>query len=451
MLENELGLLIRELHRANCGDFDWFSEQDFPNFVAVGEVQCHFTSAALVSLTKLGRELHRNRDLPRKRIEQDDLIRMLRVVVAHAFFEGVLIAGEASVMRSTKKTLKERLEAEIDKRAGRVTHVFPIATTGFEKAGPLTMGPVELITVRQWIEQVHVNPDPNREELDPAWKQAVLGVGAQVLNRRSEEISETVRYALGNSGAVLRVTVDGFETAFSRKFGRIVAQCCLDILSLLHRVPAVFKKQGIFDWNSRPLYAPFFYEMDGFLGIDSEPNLPYRLTSSQIVSLRRCFNDFQGSIDKVVFGLLNQGVVRNPKLCQRWSTALNWYAEGCREPDDAVAVAKIGTALDVLSGGGEEHGILNMLLVLLEKQEDQSVIEGYGESLTLKVVVFRLYKQTGRSGVLHGTHVDRTKSFDELRQIGEIIAGRALLESLRRLGSYEGADEDRAFRTMVAR
>ena len=56
---------------------------------------------------------------------------------------------------------------------------------------------------------------------------------------------------------------------------------------------------------------------------------------------------------------------------------------------------------------------------------------------------------SGRSQILHGTHYQRLKRFEELRELALLVVPQALVEAAMRLGAYTGPDTDStAFRKM---
>lgn len=139
----------------------------------------------------------------------------------------------------------------------------------------------------------------------------------------------------------------------------------------------------------------------------------------------------------------------HPQLASRWATALDWYAEGQRERGDAIALAKLGTSLDVLASGGKFAGILNLLTNLLDLPESAAFTRGTKQT-TLRAVVKDIY-DSGRSQILHGNRHDRMEAFESDRNAAAYLARLALIEAALRLEGYTGADEAKSFRTMPPR
>jgi len=446
-MDGEIDQLIAQLQRVNSKDFDWSAEGEFPNFVTVRGGQCHFSSQALVSLSRIGRMIHRNRRAVDVRIEATELIKMLRSVVAHAYADGLLQRGDKAAIRAGKHVLLERLEAKIKEAADPITHFFPAWTTGLERKGPVFLGPVRILSVSDWLKTVEIYSGPDDDPIDPSWKLAVQGDAAMPTYARTSLLLDAVDESLGTCNAVVAVTIEGFEQEFSRKLAHIAAKNCLDILSLLHETPDTFVTQGLIEDRLQPLETRTLSEMDGFLNISGNTRLRPMLGGSRFGDVMERVSELSASISQVVGTVLTAPDVAHPHLCARWSMALHWFAEGCREPDDAVAVAKIGTSLDILSDGDKAAGIRRTVCCLLGL-ESEAVVTKWPEPKTLKKWVDDIYEK-GRSQILHGNHVDRLKSFSEMRQVAQQLCGITLRISLERLGSYDGADVPRAFQTMT--
>lgn len=447
-MDDEIDNLIAQLQRVNSEEFDWSTESEFPIFVTVPGGQCHFSTQAQLSLTKIGRLIHGNRSVSVPRIESVELIKMLRTVAAYAYADGLLVRGDKASIRAGKRVLLERLEDRIKQAAAPITHFFPAWTTGLERKGPVLLGPVKVLAVSDWLKTVEIYSGPDDVCMDASWKQAVQGLVPKPDDARASLLVDAVEEAVGTCNAVVIVTIEGFEGEFSRKLAHIASKNCLDILSLLHETPDTFVTQGLLEDRVQPLETRTLSEIDGFLDIAGNRKLRPMLAGARLVAVLERVSDLGSSISKVVKAVLTDPDVAQPQLCARWSMALHWFAEGCRETDDAVAVAKIGASLDVLSGGGRRAGILKTVCCLLGA-DGSAIVTRWPEPKTLEKLVEEIYEY-GRSQILHGNHVDRLKSFAELRQVAQQLCGIALRISLERFGFYDGADDQKALQSMMA-
>ncbi|MBK0052989.1 hypothetical protein [Stenotrophomonas sp. S39] len=446
-MDAEIEQLIAHLERVNSEGFKWSTEDGFPAFVAVTGGACYFSSQAQLCLARIGRLIHSNRPATASRIEEHELIGKLRTVAAQAYAEGLLKRGGIAAIRACKRVMLELLEAKIKEAADPITHFFPAWTTGLERKGPVFLGPVRVLSVSDWLKTVEIYSGPDDDSIDPSWKQAVQGDAARPTDARTSLLLGAVEESLGTCNAVVAVTIEGFEQEFSRKLAHIAAKNCLDILSLLHETPDTFVTQGLMEDRLQPLDTRTLSEMDGFLNISGNTRLRPMLGGSRFGAVMERVSELSASISQVVGAVLTAPDVTHPQLCARWSMALHWFAEGCREPDDAVAVAKIGTSFDILSDGDKAAGIRRTVCCLLDLDSD-AIVTKWPEPKTLRQWVDDIYEK-GRSQILHGNHVDRLKSFAEMRQVAQQLCGITLRISLERLGSYDRADDSRAFQTMT--
>lgn len=149
---------------------------------------------------------------------------------------------------------------------------------------------------------------------------------------------------------------------------------------------------------------------------------------------------------RILNAIVDPSTSKHPNLSKRWATALDWMAEGSREANDAVALAKIASSLDVLACVGKFAGILGMLVHLTKVDASTIIVKGRSPR-SLQQVVKDIY-DSGRSQILHGTHFDRIKSFEVWKSQAAFLARLALIECALRLDKFTGVDGDKAFRTM---
>jgi hypothetical protein len=197
-----------------------------------------------------------------------------------------------------------------------------------------------------------------------------------------------------------------------------------------------------------PISTNSLVETNGFLwlpGIGLSSRFP-KISNDAAVQALSKMDEFIGAAGWILNALVDPACHSYPKLANRWATALDWLAEAGREKSDAIALAKIGTCLDVLSCVGKFGGILDMLVQLLEIPEETVIFDGR-KPKTLKSFVRETYDD-GRSKILHGTHYERLISFSEQRSRADMVARIALIECAIRLQSYAGSDTDIAFRAI---
>ena len=247
--------------------------------------------------------------------------------------------------------------------------------------------------------------------------------------------------AIKISKSFIKIDIKGYDNELSFQLASIVAKTTLDSISLLIGSKDLFFQQVLISDKSLPTMN---YNL---LKIGENLMLPgMRLSPAiQIISSKKALEIinknkiFTDAISKVLASLKDPSQ-SHTRLVNRWATALNWYAEGIREQDEAIALAKFATSLDVLSKGGKYKGILSMLQKIFNINEDDTV----AKDLSLKDFVKNIYDNE-RSKILHGTEYERLKSFNYQKNTYIPIIRCILLISLEELYRFQGEDFDGSF------
>ena len=425
-----------------------------PNFTRTRSgAMRHFSEDAQVALDLFSEALYRERERYREVARVEEFIKAVRVCVADLHAEGAL-----STATLDDKGRLQIFEGELSGRvlglARKYTHVFPAHTLRLEHLSERKLGPVRLLSVSAWLSEVDY-PEAAKERLGlpvgAAWKEHVLAAlkgpasAGQELPRAANEILAVLQ----GCDAVVCVDVEGRELAYSREIARLAARTALDGITLLaNGGRKFFLQQALRDERLPPVDAHSVIVTEGLLWSPG-----YRLTDrfNHVDPARIDVElaeqaDAMASLGKVVAALVEPTTHSHPNLAARWATALEWFAEGCRETSDAVAVTKLASALDVLACGGKNAGIRDMVSHLTGASASDVVVPRRGT--TLAALVARVYDD-GRSKLLHGTHFDRLQKFSIERLHAQDLGFVVLTELLVRLPHYIGADVDKAFRTMA--
>ena len=120
-----------------------------------------------------------------------------------------------------------------------------------------------------------------------------------------------------------------------------------------------------------------------------------------------------------------------PKLADRWFNAAHWFGRACLADVDFTAVVMLVVALDVLCGGLEEKGILELIARLTNTSMSAQAMS---DGTTLKQLVGRGYKL--RSEVAHGSILALHEPLDVERAQLEQIAAIAIAEYVVQLHTY---------------
>lgn len=455
-LKDDLKEVIDELDRTHPeGSYDFqASQQDglLPNFVtSQSGHQRHFTGKALAALRSIAATIHSTDPGMSSVIELANFEKRVRQCIADLHADGQLKTAD---LEQSRKIVKAQISRDISSMQKNFTHYFPAWTLGMERDQPFQIGPVKYMTRSQWIESVQFSDSLqekylNQKEANLKWKDLLKSAlnkapeGLQI-----EGLAGAVYPAIRDCPSVLKVTTVGFEKDLSRKVAAIVCKSALDSVSLLMGGGDFFHQQVLCDERLQPFRSSSIIETDGHLWLPGStigPRFQHQ-SYDRITSHLSKQVDLVAAVGRILEAAVNPSAFPHPNLSNRWATALDWLAEGSREKNDAVAVVKLGTSLDVLACGGKYAGILGMLKHLTGRSETDIITTG-DIPQTLSQVVRNVY-DNGRSQILHGTHFDRLKSFTTQRGLGASLARIALIECAHRLSTFAGADRDRAFRTI---
>lgn len=453
LLESKLLSLAKELDRIHGPNFS-IAEIPFPDFVTTSMgVQRYFTCKARAAVHSIATTIHQNRSRSAVQLEIVAFERVVRQSVADLHSEGAFASPDSDEATSMVDTLKTRIETSLGERGHEYTHHIPAWTQGIEKEVSFSLGPVQFSSRDAWIDQVDFSPLAkdtcgNDPKANRKWKESLRGaLEKSADDAHLPQLANLIYNVVRTCPAILTVTVTGYEKAFSGKLARIVCKAALDATSLCFQNADQFRQQALHDERLPPVSTSGIIETNGFLHLPDYKLLRFPTQRAEVVQNTWAnLVQFQAPIGAILGALVNPSSHNHPQLASRWATALDWLGEGCRESSDLVALAKLGTSLDVLSSGGKFKGILEMVSHLTGLDKDEQVIPSE-TPMTLAQVIRNIYDH-GRSQILHGNHHDRLKPFQKERLHATQIGISVLLEAALRLSAYDGNDEDKAFRSM---
>lgn len=454
-LKTELKALVDELDRVHKGAAPWTEEVGIPEFVtAENGLQRFFTQNARKMLGQFSNTLYQNRAESSAKVEIEVYESYVRQAVADMHAADEFLGLERDGPGNLRSRLKGLVEERLEKLANAYTHYFPAWTLGMEKNSPFSLGPVTIMNRTDWIDTVDFPQQGkdqylNQPDANHRWRE-ILKDALQRPRDDSpiEGLAHAVYGAVAKCPALVKVTICGYERQFSRKLARLVSKTALDSISLGLGAPECFLQQALQDERLPPVGSKSLVETNGFLWLPGS-TLGGRVPSLSPARVEQALTDMDEilpAFEAILEGLVDPRNHRHPKLVNRWATALDWFGEGNREASDAIALAKLGTCLDVLCCGGKNTGIRDMVVHLTGTDGETQVISGR-RPRTLKQLVKDIYDH-GRSQILHGTHYDRLESFSVERTQAAYLARIVLIESALRLQSYAGPDDEKAFRAI---
>lgn len=464
-LSDHVIALVEELDRVHPGGIaDWQlrTPGELPNYATAenGQVRL-FTPLALKEMAAITNLLYDNDPAWKAAAERHVFYGQVRRCVVDLHALGLLADPKTDDAREARNRIRERLHQQLASVAATVVHHIPCWTTAVSPGNDFVMGPVTLRTVPDWIDWVDFQPraySMGTAEVQEANKQWRALLKASLVAKQHESDKRPLGFAgeldkaLSECPAVATVTVTGYELGLSKKVAHAVSQAALDCIGLALGLPDIFVFQILGSGRAEPFRwtsivgTPEGLGFPGFSRTRRAPHLDPTQTRESLAQVAPLLTQESAMLTS----LLQPTSYSHPELASRWLTSLQWLADGHREPDDAIAVAKLGSALDTLAAGGKAGGITIMLEKLLGISKADPLIQGPRGVRNLGQVVSDIY-DSGRSHILHGTHYQRLKRFEELRELALLVVPPALVEAALRLGAYTGPDTDNtAFRKMAA-
>lgn len=356
-------------------------------------------------------------------------------------------------IKSIRKKIEEKFK---DIETIKTTHHFP-ATTFIDKfKESIKIGSIYIRSTEQWLQEVDFSPDLftwyEKNASDKSWKLEVLaGLKKELEVEEMSDVAKTVYRTIKNNNSMVSVEIKGYEPVLSEKFARQVCKTALDMISLTLGHQSIFYN-NILQLERLPvLNYGEFTENNGYLNLPSSGIsklfVPV-LDEKQYDYAYDLINQMLEPYSFIINGVLNPEIAKYPILTSKWVFALNWYAEGMRESNDAIAVAKLASCLDTLSSSGKYKGIKQVLHNVYNSDDNYCL---FGDKdlnpITIHTFVKRFYDDS-RSRILHGTVKNMLESFADDRNRLAIVARWVLLDLANKLSAYDGSDDEKAFRTM---
>lgn len=436
---------IKDILTEIISELSNFNDFGFNFMTSKNGIQCGFTPKAISLFYKLSKTIHIN-DSEFKTIELDNFIKIVKQCTIDFYTESRLNNFETNQIEITQN-LKQYIKDTTKNRMAIYTHYIPVHTLGFEKIKTLELGDISIMSIETWINSINITGKECFDDFN--WRQYLKDSLNKKIPKTPKEpcnwMIQSVFSAIEKTPAMIKITVKGFERDYSYKLANIIAKTTLDSISLLFNKD-VFYQQILLSERIVPVMTHGIIETDGNLWLPSS-SLSSRIHSispkDANISLQTSDNKkIIQAISKILFALQNPKTAKYPKLSSRWATALDWYAEGIREQNDAIALTKIASSLDVLSNGGKYNGILDMLKIIYDISE-----KDIKKETSLKEFVKEIYDY-GRSQILHGTHYERLKSFKRQREQASLITRTVLFSCLCLLDDYAEEDLESGFREL---
>lgn len=414
-----------------------------PNFMtSKNNIQISFTFKAIDLLNNLAKELFKN-DKDFVTTDFNNFLKITKQCIVDFYTEDKLnnLQNSSEIISALKKYIKESVLKEIK----QFTYYIPVRTLGFEQIQDFSFGSIKITSQKNLIlNEIDILNNENYQKIN--YKKYI----EDYINNSSdiEKLGEPFNWELDQlsnaikvSKSFIKIDIQGYDNKLSFQLANIIAKTTLDSISLLVGNKDLFFQQILISDKSLPTLNYKLLKVDKRLtlpGISLSSIIPM-ISPKKVLEIINKNKIFVDAISKVLISLKDSSK-SHTRLANRWTTALNWYAEGIREDSDAIALTKFATSLDVLSKGGKYKGILSMLKKIFNINEDDTV----AKDLSLKDFVKNIYDNE-RSKILHGTEYERLKSFNYQKNTYIPIIRCILLISLEELYRFQGEDFDGSF------
>lgn len=319
----------------------------------------------------------------------------------------------------TADQIRREIDSEISDWIGESEHFFKVHLFRHHDTQRMFLGPVCLETGNAWKDRVlTVGPDDHGEARHLADFASAPWIGSVSIKERSYERS------IEHASICIRVALDALALPLSLSQSREIRGPSDSFEA--RRVETTTRFQnGFVGWSgSREVFGlrSSKDEIERFLG-----------------EAKTYFQQV-GDIVEILTGREEGGIYQSLK--RRWIESMYWFGDSRRSQDDFIGIVKIGIALDILSGGGQYAGIVQLCQKLWGVGKGD-VISSDGR--TVEKIVDQIY-QKGRSQISHGGRFGLLEDLPILRLDADKFASKTLMMFAENLHSYSGPDDPRAFR-----
>ena len=406
----------------------------------------------------------------------------MRLLVSQIF--GEVLPEIAQEQDSTKHwpMIRKQLTSRVPVFLQDINHYVPVWLFLNQECMPFSIGPVQFVGRKDWLDVIKA-----RHGTESSWMPGVrtlwaggqlrggslwvgLKAGTRAFLKRPTQVaiwqqafsearrqSEPTAFSDARKVArmihpdqwVAHVEVKGFEREESRRRGLLAIRVALDtvrsvldgtdrrLISTIADSVVPLSVDRLSQVAGKDLSHGWRFNRPGISG-------PPGCAQTTINHYKVVFDAAGECIAAATQSQLNHSC---PALADRWFNATHWFGRACLADVDFVAVVMLVIALDVLCGGLQDRGILELIARLTGTPMSKSVLP---DGTTLKELVEHSYKL--RSEVAHGSILAVHKMLDIERVHLESLAAAAIREYAIQLQSYAqvgGADDRDAFRNSL--
>ena len=340
-----------------------------------------------------------------------------------------------ATLETTKQTLRDWIGGIVE-----CEYVFGCHFCNVPDLEPLSVGPVRFEPKLEWLKKLCREGDLSnvaRSRIERTWR------GEQLRKRRpseDEEFETRILSTICNCDFVcsVKIGIMGSEAGLQKALnGSRLATTAIALAwnkpsETLERIFLTFDRQPYLQQNL--IVAPGRFP--GWRTAWS--NLPNGVTwlnhedwNQLTWDYRKILGCAGEAIRYVTHG--NDNASR-PKVMNVLSQALLWFHEGCREDLDVMAIVKFWSAMEALTCGRKEQGVLDLMDLRLKITDKDK----------LRKDIKSIYRY-GRSRTVHGTNSQLGHDWTEVRSRAEKLAQMCLLSCLHWANEHRKEDNPKLF------
>lgn len=310
-----------------------------------------------------------------------------------------------------------------------------------EEAYPLTIGPVSFQTRGQWLQsglERGIVSKVTARRITNFW------AGKPIARRRSSFDSmneQSILDTVGTCSVVCVVSTDGLSSRMMKEKSLTAARLAMMASSLVWTHPSNGLSWMGLLYDGRVFRRHYsVFDRERLIASSTEVSqtpLGRLLDDSlikEVVSYQAIFNQIGEALTKYVQPNLE---TTRPNLLNALFLSLWWFYQACREPSDQMATTKFAASMDVLSGGKKANGIVKFIGVRTGLGPNYRLMTN---GRTTAQVVAQFYNQ-GRSRLIHGSSIDFTHDWSEIRSTAEAVGRLCIVQACHWLINNRGHDD----------
>jgi DNA-binding PadR family transcriptional regulator len=433
----------------------WQRKGNHPGSIPAEKGSYRTTEKGREALAEYARKWRRQHGEMRALVDEKDIDEIMLKL-----FGEILDKKHADRFRTSESdqvVIRRLLGERVTELSKDLVHYFPCHVFQTSAFGAFNIGPVEFIPSRDWptyVEQVAQHPlgwaDTFRSVLrgDMERPQRLLKATAEQRRERvGLDRAINMLEDVGSCAYMAKIRVPQKLGLRSRFTGEVAVRVAIDSLAALLPLKQARQLRGPQDDLAPRMKRPLTQSDGRDIRLSLAMDLPgWDIAKEDIGRFLDGYADYRVQVGNALTDFIGgDSKSGHPMLHRRWVEAMYWYGQAKRNTTDFMSLVECGVALDVLTQGGTDYGIKELCVNLLGVPGTYVI----GNGLTLNKWVEKIYND-GRSQLSHGSKLGLLSDLP-LPSGDAIDLLVVVIENfIRRLASYTGDDDAKAYRTWLA-